>query len=73
MGGKGAPTYWQPIGEKELALGVVAMAVSDKCTVVSITKYTLVVRVVVALDAQIAAANGRLKRIRQCAKRAPGL
>jgi hypothetical protein len=72
MGGKGAPTYWQPIGEK-LPLGVVAMAASDKCTVVSITKYTLVVRVVVALDAQIAAANGRLKRIRQCAKRAPGL
>lgn len=71
---KGGPTHLQPVGETEFAVGMAAMAASGKYTVTraaeGIVGFTDLAgnRVADALDAQIAAANGRLKGIRHRAK-----
>jgi len=72
---KEGATHLQPVGETEFAVGMAAMAASGKYTatraaegIVGFTDLTLGDRVAETLDAQISAANGRLRGIRQRAK-----
>lgn len=69
------PAHLKPLGETEFAVGMAAMAASGRFTstraaegIVGFVDLTLGDRAGEALDAQVAAANGRLKGIRQRAK-----
>lgn len=72
---KAGPSHLQCVGETEFAVGMAAMAASGKYTstraaegIIGFTDLASGERAAQALDAQIAAANGRLKGIRQRAK-----
>jgi predicted TIM-barrel fold metal-dependent hydrolase len=74
------PDHLKPVGETEFALGQAAMAASGKYTscraaagIVGFVDLTLGQRTQEALDAQIAAANGHFRGVRQRAKWDPDL
>lgn len=71
----GGPEHLKYVGETEFALGLAAMAESGKCTpcrvaqgIVGFADLRLGDRTAEALDAHMAAANGRFRGIRQRAK-----
>ena len=72
---KSGPPHLRPVGETEFAVGMAAMALSGRYTptraadgIVGFVDLSQGDRAAEALDAQLAAGNGRLKGIRQRAK-----